>query len=104
MNMMDLLDKYKSYLEWTSFFSAQNEAKVSKDSLMRNANSLASALALYTTFECHQLHGVPHDCRIQHLIKEETQRMVVVKLKDQNGAHHSVGVDCTSNPKIIWDC
>ena len=30
--------------------------------------------------------------------------MAVVELRDQNGGCHTVRVDCTSNPKIIWDC
>ena len=30
--------------------------------------------------------------------------MAVVELKNQNGGCHAVGVDCTSNPKIIQDC
>ena len=104
LEMIHQLHKYKSYFEWTSFFSAQNEAVGIKDSSMRNVNSLASALSFYTSYECHRFRGVLPSHRIQHLIAEERQRMAVVELKDQNGGRHAVGVDCTRNPKIIWDC
>ena len=102
--MMDLMEKDRPYFEWLSFFSAQSKAEVKQAVGTKHLNSLASLLPKYTRFECHRYRGVRPEQRMSHVLGVETQRMVVVELKDQNGGHHAAGVDCTNDPKVIWDC